>query len=110
MEIIHAGLRGMFDLLKNVIAIQHRIPEVDLDTAIRIFLQPGRGRDYSSLILYQSRVSRRGKYFFLNSRTVHLPSEDVSGRDCWFVAQNRRVSRFSAGLHLYQCMLEVGFV
>src|SRR5947209_9331003 len=77
---------------------------------IPVFGEPGRREDYALLIPSQSRVSCRGKYFFLNSRTVHLPSEDVSGRDCWFVAQNRRVSRFSAGLHLYQCMLEVGFV
>src|SRR5437667_9417997 len=61
---------------------------------IPVFGEPGRREDYALLIPSQSRVSCRGKYFFLNSRTVHLPSENVSGRDCWFVAQNRRVKPF----------------
>ena len=44
MEIIHAGLRGMFDLLKNVIAIQHRITEVDFGHRDSYPLTAGAGK------------------------------------------------------------------
>ncbi len=44
---------------------------------------------YYLLIPSQLRVLRRGKYFFLNSRTGPFAVWSVSGRDCWFFAQNR---------------------
>ena len=37
-------------------------------------------------------------------------SGTLSGRDSWFVTQNRLIRRFSISVHLYQCKRELGAV